>query len=79
MTGFWNITASNLLTIGVLVVYWWISRAYCLDEINSCYARLSNCTAEKFPNASLINFNASQIYSFPLNASAINAPSNVTR
>lgn len=55
---FWNITASNLLTIGVLLAYWWLSRAYCLDEINSCYARLNNCTTEKFPRYAPINTSA---------------------
>ena len=59
--GFWNITAHDLLIIGALLVYWWLSRAYCLIEIDSCYARLANCTMEKFPNASLINWNASGI------------------
>ena len=48
-SSFWNITASNLLTIAVLLAYWYVAQTLCIRDINACYARLNNCTREKFP------------------------------
>ena len=55
MTGFWDITAHDLLIIGALLAYWWLARTFCLNELNSCTARLADCTMEKFPQFTGIN------------------------
>jgi len=62
MTGFsWSISLGQILTIAALLAYGVLARGYCLNEIDSCYQRLNNCTYEKFPagvifNATVLNF-----------------------
>ena len=62
MTGFsWSISLGQILTIAALLAYGVLARGYCLNEIDSCYQRLNNCTYEKFPvgitfNATGLNF-----------------------
>ena len=77
LSDFWKINLGQVVTIAALFVYWWLSQMYCLVEINACYDSLNNCTRARFPMIP-VNFTVGN-YSLPLNASAIIAPSNVTR